>query len=48
MWVAVYSVIVFVLIGTGHGVTAIPVALKDDVLTKTAEKASSLHGFVAQ
>lgn len=48
MWVAIYSVIAFILMGTGHGVLAIPVALKDDVLTKTVEKESSLHRVVAE
>lgn len=38
----------FILTGTGHGVIAIPVALKDDVLTKTVEKASSPHESVAE
>lgn len=44
MQVVVYSVIVFVLLGTGHGAVAIPVALTDDVWTNTVGgKASSVQ-----
>lgn len=44
MWVAVYSVIVFVLMGTGHGAVAIPVALTDDVWTKTVGESKLCTG----
>lgn len=42
MWVVVYSVIVFVLMGTGHG------AVADDVWTNTAGGKQALHRFVTE
>lgn len=45
MWVAICSVMAFILMGTEHGVRAIPAAPQNDVLTKTAEEESSLQRF---
>lgn len=48
MWVAIYSVVVFVLMGAGHGAVAMPVALTDDVWTNTAGGKQALHRFVTE
>lgn len=44
----VYSVIVFVLMETGHGAVAIPVALTDDVWTNTVGEKQALYRFVTK
>lgn len=48
MWVVVYFVTVFVVMGTGHGAVAIPVALTDDVWTNTVGGKQALHRFVTK